>query len=264
MTGFVAAVGFSNLKAYGPARYKDAAATPAAQAQPQENHSFAQQAHETSMPEESVYITKTPDAQKQEEVDAQDWRTNQPGMPAHQGVEIGTGSMNGKGNPLIWQELGKLPEDLKDIPGLVGDMAKTEQELKAEEEAELEAKRKEEQKQEEEDEECQTCENRRYQDGSDDPGVSFKTPGKIAPQLSASVVRGHEMEHVFREQAKAEREDRDVVSQRVTLHLGVCPECGKAYVSGGTTETVTKGKQNLFKVGLSEDQKAGNGFFTAA
>lgn len=30
--------------------------------------------------------------------------------------------------------------------------------------------------------ECQTCKNRRYQDGSDDPGVSFKTAGKINPE----------------------------------------------------------------------------------
>ena len=86
---------------------------------------------------------------------------------------------------------------------------------------------------------CETCEKRKYQDGSDDPGVSFKTPTRVAPELAASAVRGHEMEHVVREQAKAQREDRKVVSQTVTYHTEICPECGKAYISGGTTRTVT-------------------------
>lgn len=90
--------------------------------------------------------------------------------------------------------------------------------------------------------ECQTCKERKYQDGSNDPGVSFKTPTNIAPEQAASAVRGHEMEHVVREQAKAQREDREVVRQTVTLHTAICPECGKAYVSGGTTETTTVAK----------------------
>ena len=88
--------------------------------------------------------------------------------------------------------------------------------------------------------ECQTCKERKYQDGSDDPGVSFKTPTNVDPDMAASAVRGHEMEHVYREQAKAQRENREVVSQSVTYHTAICPECGKAYVSGGTTRTVTK------------------------
>ena len=87
--------------------------------------------------------------------------------------------------------------------------------------------------------ECQTCKERKYQDGSDDMGVSFKTPTRIDPDQAASAVRGHEMEHVYREQAKAQREDRRVVSQNVTYHTAICPECGKSYVSGGTTRTVT-------------------------
>ena len=91
-----------------------------------------------------------------------------------------------------------------------------------------------------EESECQTCKERKYQDGSDDPGVSFKTPTNIAPEQAASAVRGHENEHVVREQAKARREDRKVVSQSVTYHTSICPECGKVYVSGGTTRTVTR------------------------
>ena len=88
--------------------------------------------------------------------------------------------------------------------------------------------------------ECQTCKNRKYQDGSDDPGVSFKTATNVAPELAASAVRGHEQEHVVREQAKAQREDRKVVSQSVTLHTDICPECGDVFISGGTTRTTTK------------------------
>ena len=88
--------------------------------------------------------------------------------------------------------------------------------------------------------ECETCEKRKYQDGSDDMSVSFQTPTNIKPEQVASAVRGHEMEHVVHEQAKARKEDRKVVSQSVTLHTDICPECGKTYVSGGETRTVTK------------------------
>lgn len=91
-----------------------------------------------------------------------------------------------------------------------------------------------------EESECQTCKNRKYQDGSDDPGVSFKTATSVAPEQAAAAVRGHEQEHVVREQAKAQREDRKVVSQSVTIHTEICPECGDVYVSGGTTRTTTK------------------------
>ena len=91
-------------------------------------------------------------------------------------------------------------------------------------------------------EECQTCKQRKYQDGSNDMGVSFKTPTHIAPETAASAVRGHEQEHVSRERAKAAREDRRVVSQSVMLHTAICPECGKSYISGGVTRTVTAAK----------------------
>ncbi len=87
--------------------------------------------------------------------------------------------------------------------------------------------------------ECQTCKRRKYQDGSGDPGVSFKTAAHVDPDLAQSVIRGHENEHVARNQAKADREGRKVVSQWVAYHTAICPECGRAYVSGGTTRTVT-------------------------
>ena len=43
--------------------------------------------------------------------------------------------------------------------------------------------------------ECETCKNRKYQDGSDEM-VSFKSASHISPQASASRVRAHEQEHV--------------------------------------------------------------------
>lgn len=107
-------------------------------------------------------------------------------------------------------------------------------------------------------EECQTCKNRKYKDGSDDPGVSFKTAGKISGNV-ASRVRGHEQEHVVRERAKANRENKQVISQSVTIKTDICPECGKAYISGGETVTVTKSKpENPYNVGI-EDEKDRSG-----
>lgn len=88
--------------------------------------------------------------------------------------------------------------------------------------------------------ECQTCKDRKYQDVSDDPGVSFKTPGKIAAQNSGAAVMSHEQEHVRHEAANAAKENKQIVSQTVTLQTSICPECGKSYVSGGQTRTVTK------------------------
>ena len=87
--------------------------------------------------------------------------------------------------------------------------------------------------------ECKTCKERKYQDGSDDPGVSFKSPTHIAPDQSASAVRGHELEHVVRERAKAQSEGRRVISQSVTMQTGICPECGRVYTAGGVTRTTT-------------------------
>lgn len=104
--------------------------------------------------------------------------------------------------------------------------------------------------------ECQTCKNRKYQDGSDDPGVSFKSAAKIAPEAAASTVRSHEMEHVYRNRAKAAREDKKVVSQSVVLKSAICPECGKAYISGGETRTVTKtDNSEKFNAGIEKDPK---------
>ena len=53
------------------------------------------------------------------------------------------------------------------------------------------------------------------------------------------MVRAHEQEHVRHETAKAEREGKEAET-RVSIHYGACPECGRVYVSGGTTQVVTR------------------------
>jgi hypothetical protein len=88
--------------------------------------------------------------------------------------------------------------------------------------------------------ECQTCKNRKYKDGSDDPTVSFQSATKLSPEIADTMVRAHEQEHVAHEQVKAKEEGRRVVSQQVAIHYAICPECGRSYVAGGTTTTVTK------------------------
>ena len=115
--------------------------------------------------------------------------------------------------------------------------------------------------------ECQTCSRRRYQDGSNDSGVSFQTPTKVAPKAAAMAVRSHEQEHVSRNQSKAKQEGKKIVSQTVTIHTAICPECGSIYVSGGTTRTVisenTPAKK--FSVGLTDPSKdKGNKFSAVA
>lgn len=87
--------------------------------------------------------------------------------------------------------------------------------------------------------ECQTCSNRKYQDGSDE-NVSFKTAAHIDPQAAASRVRSHEQEHVNNAYKKAAQNNGKVVSCNVSIHTSVCPECGRTYVSGGTTATQIK------------------------
>ena len=86
---------------------------------------------------------------------------------------------------------------------------------------------------------CKTCASRTYKDGSDDPTVSYQTATHISPEAAAGAVLAHENEHVGREQAEATKEGRQVLSQTVTLQMSCCPECGRPYVSGGKTVTIT-------------------------
>ena len=86
---------------------------------------------------------------------------------------------------------------------------------------------------------CETCKNRKYQDGSDEM-VSFKSASHISPKASASKVRAHEQEHVSNAYTKAAKAGGKVLSASVTLKTAICPECGTSYVSGGTTNTMIK------------------------
>ena len=149
------------------------------------------------------------------------------------------------GTPLSNALQGKLngaerEEELENMPGVEVEEAKSPYEVM-------------------EDAKCETCEKRKYQDGSDDPGVSFKTAQHVDPDMAQSAVRGHEQEHVTRERAEAEREGRKVVSQTVTYHTGICPECGRFYIEGGTTRTVTaadndKSEENTLIGGEEDDE----------
>lgn len=85
--------------------------------------------------------------------------------------------------------------------------------------------------------ECQTCKNRKYLDGSDEM-VSFKSAAHISPEAAGARVRGHEGEHVSNAYKKAFQDGGKVVNASVSIHTAVCPECGRTYVSGGTTNTV--------------------------
>ena len=86
---------------------------------------------------------------------------------------------------------------------------------------------------------CRTCSERKYVDVSGDSGVSFQSPTKLSPGQASAAVASHEQEHVRRNAAKADREDKQVIHSSVTLQMDNCPECGRSYVAGGTTRTTT-------------------------
>ena len=106
--------------------------------------------------------------------------------------------------------------------------------------------------------ECKTCAERKYQDGSDEM-VSFKSAAHISPESSASRVRAHEQEHVANAYNKAEQKNGQVVSANVSLHTSICPECGRSYVSGGTTATQIKYKneENPYQQNKKESDAMG-------
>ena len=86
---------------------------------------------------------------------------------------------------------------------------------------------------------CETCQNRKYQDGSDEM-VSFKAPTHISPEAAASAVMAHEQEHVSNAYSEAGTKDAQVIQASVRIKTSVCPECGRTYVSGGETTTQIK------------------------
>ncbi|MCM1184804.1 MAG: hypothetical protein NC337_15660 [Roseburia sp.] len=89
-------------------------------------------------------------------------------------------------------------------------------------------------------EDCETCKNRKYQDGSDEGNVSFKAAAHISPESAAARVRAHENEHVSNAYKEAAQKNGEVVNASVSIHTATCPECGRTYVSGGTTNTTIR------------------------
>ncbi len=70
--------------------------------------------------------------------------------------------------------------------------------------------------------------------------VSFKSAAHIAPESAASAVRAHEQEHVSNAYKDAAMNNGKVLRASVSIHTAICPECGRSYVSGGTTSTQIK------------------------
>ena len=87
--------------------------------------------------------------------------------------------------------------------------------------------------------ECQTCKSRKYQDGSNE-NVSFKSAQHMSPTQAGSRVRAHEQEHVSNAYSKASEKGGKVLQASVAIHTAICPECGRTYISGGTTTTKIK------------------------
>ena len=104
--------------------------------------------------------------------------------------------------------------------------------------------------------ECETCKNRKYQDGSDEM-VSFKSAAHISPEAAASRVRSHEQEHVSNAYKKASQDNGKVLSTNVSIKTSICPECGRSYVAGGETRTQIKyyNEDNPYQ----QDKKATDG-----
>lgn len=114
---------------------------------------------------------------------------------------------------------------------------------------------------------CQTCQERKYQDGSDEM-VSFKAAAHISPNAAASAVRSHEQEHVSNAFKKAAEGDGKVLQASVRLKTAVCPECGRSYVAGGETTTKIQysNEENPYQKALKKAQEsmfAGMNFDTA-
>lgn len=105
--------------------------------------------------------------------------------------------------------------------------------------------------------ECQTCKERKYQDGSDEM-VSFKSAAHISPQAAGSAVRAHEQEHVSNAYKKAATGNGQVLQASVAIKTAICPECGRSYVAGGETTTKIKysNEENPYQKQLKDSHAA--------
>ena len=104
--------------------------------------------------------------------------------------------------------------------------------------------------------ECETCANRKYQDGSDEM-VSFKNAAHISPEVAASTVRAHEQEHVANAYSKASQDSNaKVIQASVSIKTSICPECGRTYVSGGETTTQIKYNEDEYANNAKQQDQA--------
>lgn len=147
----------------------------------------------------------------------------------------GIGGISGVGYDLYQNSITR--EDLLQASGLQttdSEQGKTEGQIRAEKRAGIE--------------ECDTCKNRKYQDGSDE-NVSFKSASHVSPEAAGAAVRGHEAEHVANAYDKAKQDGGKVLQASVAIHTAICPECGRTYVSGGetTTQIMYKNEDNPYQ-----------------
>ena len=50
----------------------------------------------------------------------------------------------------------------------------------------------------------------------------------------------HEKEHVANAVSEGNKDNKELVNVSVSLKTSVCPECGRVYVSGGTTNSTMR------------------------
>jgi hypothetical protein len=74
--------------------------------------------------------------------------------------------------------------------------------------------------------------------------------------MAAAAVAAHEQEHVRHNADKAASQGLKAYSM-VQLQSSICPECGKIYVSGGTTTTFYSEKQQY--PGTDNNSRQGSG-----
>lgn len=105
--------------------------------------------------------------------------------------------------------------------------------------------------------ECETCRERKYQDGSDEM-VSFKSATHLSPTQAGSAVRAHEQEHVSNAYKKAAKGNGEVLQASVQIKTAICPECGRSYVAGGETTTQIKytNEENPYQKELKQQDAA--------
>jgi uncharacterized protein with PIN domain len=66
----------------------------------------------------------------------------------------------------------------------------------------------------------------------------------VSPEAASAAVSSHEREHVRNNSREAEEKGMKA-SSTVTFSTSICPECGKAYISGGKTSTVYTSKNRI-------------------